>query len=86
MDICKTKPDIDYPCRWTYKVIGLDEQTLRRGIARVIGLRAHDLCLSHRSASGKYTSLTLELTVHSEPDRVAILAGLNAHAAVKIVL
>jgi len=85
-DTCKTKPDIDYPCSWIYKVIGPDELVLRRLITEVLGERAHDVSLSHRSAKGRYTSLRLELTVADEADRLRLFAALSDHPAVRVVL
>lgn len=85
-DPCKTKPDIDYPCPWVYKVIGVDEQQLRALIAELLGERVHDVSLSHRSAKGKYTSLRLDLTVTDEADRLRLFAALSGNQAVRVVL
>jgi uncharacterized protein len=85
-DKCKRKPDIDYPCPWIYKVIGIDELQLRALIAELVGDRPHDLSLSRRSAEGKYTSLRLELTVSDEADRLRIFSALTDHPTVRMVL
>lgn len=85
-DLCKTKPDIDYPCPWIYKVIGVDEQRLRRLITELLAGRAHNLSLSQRSNKGKYTSLRLELTVTDEADRIRLFSALSDHPAVRLVL
>ncbi len=85
-DTCKTKPDIDYPCQWIYKVIGHDESQLRQLIAELVGDRDHDLSLSRRSTKGKYTSLRLELTVTDEADRLRLFTALSNHPAVRVVM
>lgn len=84
--ICKTKPDLDYPCPWAYRVIGADEQQLRGLIAGLVGARAHEVTLSNRSSGGKYTSLRLELTVTDEADRLRLFNALSGHPAVRMVL
>jgi putative lipoic acid-binding regulatory protein len=84
--LCKTKPDIDYPCAWAYRVIGADEQRLRALFAELLGAREHTVRLSHRSARGRFTSLRLELTVTDEADRLRLYEALAAHPAVRVVL
>ena len=83
---CQRKAELDYPCPWIYKVIGADESQLRRLIAGLVGDRDHEVSLSNRSGSGKYTSLTLTLTVRDEPDRLTLFDALSTHPAVKFVL
>ncbi len=83
---CKTRPDLEYPCPWAYRVIGRDEAALRAAITGLMGRRDHTLAVSNRSARGKYVSLLLEVTVRDEGDRLSLFADLSSHAAVKIVL
>ncbi len=83
---CKRTPDIDYPCWWTYRVIGEDEDSLRSLVGELLGEREHRLELSNRSRGGKYTSLRLRVTVTDEADRKGLFTALSTHAAVKIVL
>ncbi|MFH2008538.1 MAG: DUF493 domain-containing protein [bacterium] len=83
---CQWKVELDYPCPWSYKIIGADESQLRALIAGLVGDRAHTASLSNRSRSGKYTSLTLSLTVTDEADRLALFESLSRHPAVKFVL
>jgi len=80
------KPEINYPCRWEYRIIGPDEQELRRGAAAVMAGREHDISLANVSKTGKYLSLALCVTVLNESDRNVIFAALAAHPAVKHVL
>lgn len=30
------KPSIDYPCIWSFKIIGMDEQSIRQAVADYI--------------------------------------------------
>ena len=83
-DICKAK--IDYPCKWLYKVIGTDNEQLRRAIEEVINDIPCEINLSNTSSSGKYLCLNLEITVESEEERNSIYLDLKSHPHVKIVL
>jgi len=80
------RPEIQYPCRWTYAVIGLDEEDLRMAIAAVVRRREHRLSFSRHSAHKKYCSLHLELTVENEADRNRLFVSLKNQPSVKMVL
>ena len=80
------KPAINYPCPWTYKVIGYDEALLRKIIAEIITDRSYRIEVSHSSKTGKYICLNLITEVSNEDNRVAMYEALRNHPAVKIVL
>ena len=80
------RPRIDYPLRWTYKVIGSDARDIGEGVADVVEGREYDLSFSNFSPKGRYLSMTLEVEVESEEARNEIFASLGALPAVKIVL
>ena len=82
--ICKVK--LDYPCQWLYKVIGIEEEQLRKAIAEIIPDTPCEINLSKSSSSGKYLCLNVELTVQSEEERNSIYESLKAHQHVKVVL
>ena len=77
---------MEYPCRWLYKVIGTDREKLRRALVEIIDLDTCDISYSSSSRTGKYHSFNLEVTVRSEEERNAIYLTLKAHPQVKIVL
>lgn len=79
------RPEIEYPCSWTFLAIGEDEAALRTRIATVVGDVQHSLELSKRSAGGKYTSLSLELVVQDEAHRTRIFEALQGAPEVKFV-
>lgn len=83
---CKEKPSIKYPCSWTYKVIGADEDGLKKAIATVIGKDDLLITQSHTSSGGKYISLNVELVVEDDETRLKYYQHLKNHAAVKVVL
>ena len=80
------EPKIDYPCKWSYKLVGSDEKAVRLAIAEVVEHRDHDIELSRSSRTGKYVSLKVEVLVGDHDERRGLANGFNAHPAVKFVL
>jgi uncharacterized protein len=78
--------DLTYPCPWTYKVFGRDEDSLRTAIAPIVGELEHTIRFSNRSRSGKYVTLELEVTVPSDERRLGIYRELHEHEAVVYLL
>lgn len=83
---CKDKPSIEYPCAWTYKVIGTDESDLRAAIKTVLGKENLLISKSHSSSGGKYLSLNAEIIVEDDESRQQHYQNLKNHAAVKVVM
>jgi len=81
-----SKPNVDYPCRWVYKVIGMDRERVRQAIADIMQQRPCDIRYSRSSNKGKYHSFALEVTLHSDDQRLSIYEALMKHPAVRIVL
>ena len=86
MRMLEGRPDIDYPCPWSFKVIGRDEGDMRRAIDEIVGNHEYSIALSNHSAKGTYCSLNLNMTVINEPHRVYIYTALMEHDSTKIVL
>ncbi len=86
MDAEGCKPHIEYPCRWTYKVIGRSREDLRRAVAEVIGASEHTVDLSRSSAGGAYHCLNVTLTVDCEASRLDLYRRLCGHPSIQIVL
>ncbi|MCX5828085.1 MAG: DUF493 domain-containing protein [Deltaproteobacteria bacterium] len=82
----RTSAAIDYPCSWSYQIIGADEDGLRRAAGEIIQDRTYRMVLSRSSEKGKYQSFQLEVVVESEGHRLAVYEALRSHPAVKIVL
>ncbi len=83
-DSCK--PEISYPCLWQYKLIGQDRNQLLEAIKQCVTESPYTLNDSNTSSGGKYVSMSLELTVNDEPQRLKFYRDFAAHAAVKVVL
>lgn len=86
MDLNNYKLELDYPCLWTYKIIGSIQEDLRQAVLDVVGELEHTLTFSNNSKTGRYLSLKLELIVKDEKHRLSIYEGLSRHDAIKIVL
>lgn len=80
------KPQIDYPTRWSYRIVGDDEARIRAHVQRCLGDREHELALARHSRAGRYVSLHLSITVRDEADRLAIHQRIGAHEAVRLIL
>jgi uncharacterized protein len=80
------RPEIDYPCQWTYQIIGQGEALLRGHIeATLLGLE-HELEVTRTSTSGRYSSIRVTLVVSDEAQRLKLGAAFQQHPAVRIVL
>ncbi len=86
MDLNDHKLELNYPCLWTYKVIGSIREDLRRAVHDVVGDMEHTLTFSNNSRRGRYLSLKLELIVQNDAQRVGIYESLSQQSAIKIVL
>jgi len=86
LNFCKEKLELEYPCTWTYKVIGTDQNLLKKAIAEVVQERECLITFSNSSSKGKYLCLNLEMNVHSDEDRTANHLALKNHPDVTMVL
>lgn len=80
------RPEIDYPCSWTYRVICTDEALLRAAIRVIVGAAEHSVSNVGSSESGRYQRLELLVTVRDEQHRNEIFAALGREAVVRFVL
>ncbi|MCI5151042.1 MAG: DUF493 domain-containing protein [Candidatus Electrothrix sp. MAN1_4] len=79
-------PEIEYPCIWQYKIIGMERQAIQSALSEELGDAPYSLSTSRTSKQGKYISLNLELTVHNEEERLHLYNTLKAHPSIKLVL
>jgi putative lipoic acid-binding regulatory protein len=80
------KPIIDYPCDWTFKIIGQEDNLLRKAALSTLQERSHTLSNSNTSSGGKYTSLNLVVNVKDATDRDEIFNRLQNNSAIKLIL
>jgi len=80
------KPDIKYPCEWSYTVIGTDEDIIREAVCECLGDRGYSIFFSKKSEHGKYISLNIKTNVLNEDDRNKIYSVLCKCSSVKTIL
>ena len=80
------KLELEYPCSWTYKLVGHEKEAIQEAIHSVILEREHNLTHSKASKGGKYVSMNLDLVITNEDERNFIFAALKAHQNIKMVL
>ena len=83
-DLNSSKPIIVYPCKWTYAVMGSDEETLRAEIGAVVSQFPHEIAFSKRS--GKFCSLHVKVTVQSEQERDQVFQKIQSQPSVRMIL
>jgi len=81
VELTKTNPEIEYPLKWTYKVIGLDRAKISAAVASCIN-KEYNFSSSRVSSGGKYQSFTVEVIVKNENERLQIFKALSAHPAI----
>ena len=80
------RPEISYPCAWTYRVICTSEPELRAAVTLIVGSAVHTLELIGDSASGRYHRLELVVSVRDEAHRNEIFVALGRLPDVRFVL
>jgi putative lipoic acid-binding regulatory protein len=80
------KPQIDYPCKWPYKIIGDSVEEMISAVEEVVADLKYDLTPSNISRKGNYFSLNIAVNVPSETVRDLIFQNLTKHPAIKYVM
>ena len=76
---------IDYPCEWSYKVIGNDKESVLNAVACIIEDREYHINDSNTSKKGKYRSFDVKVVVSDEAYRNNIYQALKGHDDIKFV-
>ncbi len=85
-DINGKKPEISYPCDWSYKLIVLKGEDIKTLLKELMGGEKYTLKLSNESKGGKYESYNLSLRVNSEEQRESYFKTFKKHKQIKFVL
>ncbi|CAG37613.1 HP0495 family protein [Desulfotalea psychrophila] len=85
-ELKKKHPEIEYPCRWQYKVIGEDATLVKDAIVSICTDTSLEVTYSHTSSGGKYHSFNASIKVESEAMRLSTFESLKAHPSLKMVL
>jgi putative lipoic acid-binding regulatory protein len=86
MDRENKRPEIEYPTKWDYKIIGPDIDEMIKAVESIVNDLVYDLSASNISKKANYFSLNLTVEVSSETVRDLIFQKLSAHAAIKFVI
>jgi putative lipoic acid-binding regulatory protein len=85
-DSCQTKPEINYPCQWGYKIIGRDTEALKACISGVMGDKEHLVAPGNVSKTGKFHTFNISCEVEDEEERNRLFQAFGEHDAVKMVI
>jgi putative lipoic acid-binding regulatory protein len=80
------RPEIEYPCSWTYRIVCTEDSPVRAAIAGLVGDARHSLAEVRTSQHGRYRTLELELEVRDEEHRNSIFKALRELREVRFVL
>ena len=80
------KPDIHYPCRWQFRLIGEERAAILKAIQLVVDLSACVITEGNISSGGRYLSVNLEMTVADEAERLRLYQQFAANPAIRVVL
>ena len=86
MDFKDEKLEIEYPCKWDFKVIGLEEKSVSIAVAKILDSKKYNLKHSYTSKGGKYVSFTLSVTLENDQERKEIYMQLSSNPDIKYVL
>jgi len=80
------KPEINYPTKWGFKVVGKEKEKIEQAIKEVMGDKAHSCQFSKVSKNGKFSSYNAECTVDSQEERDALYKAFGDHTDIDFVL
>ena len=80
------KPEINYPAKWDYKIIGSNVDEMIKAVESMVIDLEYDITPSNISKKAKYFSLNITVFVPSEIVRDRIFQSLSVHPAIKFVI
>lgn len=86
IDLNNHKLELDYPCKWEYKLVMRKEACIKTVMKDTLGDRDHKTSISKYSSKGKFTSHKVELIVHNEDDRKELHRIFHEHKDVKMIV
>lgn len=86
MEFSEQNLEFEYPCPWTYRMIGADEFAMRTVVGELLGDTEYTLVYVQSSRTGKYCSLQLDLVVQSEEHRKGLFTTLGQSPAIRAIL
>jgi len=86
MDLQNRKPEINYPTKWEYKIIGSDVDEMITAVENIVKEFEFDLVPSNISKKANYFSMNVIVFVPTEEFRDKIFKELTEHPAIKFVI
>ncbi len=86
IDLNNHKLELEYPCKWCYKIVLLNEKNAKKITKTILEDREHKITNSKTSAKGKFKSYNVDLTVHSDKDREDLHKKFHSHKDIKMVV
>jgi len=82
------KPEITYPCRWQYRLIGRFAELMEAEAKAIVDEleRPHTLSEGNKSRTGKFVSMELSVEVRHEEERLLIYDRLTKSQVIMQVL
>ena len=80
------KPEIQYPCRWQYRLIGEERTAIIAAVSAVTDITVCVISEGNVSSGGRYLSLSVEMTVNDEAERLRLYQRFAADPAIRVVL
>ena len=80
------KPQIEYPTRWGFKIIGRDKEKLQACIKEVMSEKEHLCSLGNRSRTGKFTTYNASCIVEDQEERDRLFKCFQDHDDVEMVI
>ena len=82
----KERPEIEYPCKWYYKIISNSAEAAINAAENAANGFEYEVTSSNVSSQGKYISINLSVQVESEEERNLIFGKLENDNDVIMVL
>lgn len=86
ISIDNIKPKIDYPCVWSYRVIGFSKELVLEVIEKVFDNKADVSPIEHVSSHGKYVAINCSIEVKDDCERLAYFDGLTKQHGIVMVI
>jgi putative lipoic acid-binding regulatory protein len=80
------KVKINYPTTWKYKLIAKKQEHIEDVVNGTITEKKYKLSVSNSSKGGKFISMSLEVQVVSEEERLHLFKQFETHQDIKYVL
>jgi len=77
---------INYPCPWSYRVIGPDRDSIKTAVLEIFCDLSYSLEPGNASRTGKYHSWGVSLEIKNQAQRDSLFQRLSSHPAIKVVI